>query len=801
MSELETITPESKTKHKLTYSSLGHDYISIIEQLHDQVIQVSLKGKPSLTDTEHTLNLYDKMIERIRRAQGITMFYLIVDLNQFENPKANYRRLIIHKITEEIEKGVIRYTCILSPERVTKARMKILSLFNKNLKISYHHNQFNALERIEKEIAHIQSPALYTPLNTPYDKSWRKRKYIQVNGRPLRIENHPDWNIKAPDRSYELNVFLIDNNIILIKDSGHLSEEYAVQSGEIFQKVLEKAGRKLYFVADLSDLRSATRRARKAIKVIGEALYDNWIHHYYVFTGFTKTLFLIYKSIQPQKLNNATIVDSMYEGLGNCISDQEFGSRLSLELEEENYPYEQLNQYSKEALIKLIQKQQGEINFLKRNQSKRTKEIFEALSSISWDETFQPKKLKIDDPEDVFYDLFNAVTILQQDAFNIVEEQKNLNKTLEEKVLERTQEIRLKEANLSSLIENTTDRIFSVDRDFRLLVVNRAYRQYLFENYGKEVTSGHRIADIFPNKIFEYWMPFYARAFNGEIVKKLETRKVMGHDKYYELSFYPIRKENEEITGVSVFIKDISEQQAQKQRLLLQNEELKKVNSELDKFVYSASHDLRAPLSSVLGLIQISKTENQNEQINGYMDLMEKSISRLDHFIRDIIDYSRNTRLEIKKDIIQFEKLVGEIFDELHFLEESKNIDRLVEIDQQWSFVNDHRRLNVIFRNVLSNAIRYSNPFRNDSFVKVAITTRKHEVSIIIQDNGYGIPTEHLEKIFDMFYRANTHKQGSGLGLYIVKDTVNKLNGNISVSSQVNEGTTFCITLPNLSTE
>ena len=227
------------------------------------------------------------------------------------------------------------------------------------------------------------------------------------------------------------------------------------------------------------------------------------------------------------------------------------------------------------------------------------------------------------------------------------------------------------------------------------------------------------------------------------------------------------------------------------------NQELKKLNSELDKFVYSASHDLRAPLSSILGLVNVARQEPpQNKDF--YLNLVEKSVHKLDQFIRDIIDFSRNARLDLVKEEINFELLVQDVLDEMKYMDEKNRILRTIKVIGQGPFYSDSRRLVIILNNLVSNAIKYHNPMVDNPYIEIRVELNPHHVTLNVSDNGNGIGQEHLNNIFKMFYRATETSKGSGLGLYIVHETVEKLSGKVSVQSTLGEGSTFEVTLPSL---
>jgi signal transduction histidine kinase len=229
------------------------------------------------------------------------------------------------------------------------------------------------------------------------------------------------------------------------------------------------------------------------------------------------------------------------------------------------------------------------------------------------------------------------------------------------------------------------------------------------------------------------------------------------------------------------------------------NVELRKVNGELDRFVYSASHDLRAPLASVLGLVNIARLE-KGANFEGYLDKIESSVLKLDGFIRDIIDFSRNARVEIEAEAIDFKSLITEIFDNLKYLDEKDKIKRVVKVEGEGIFYSDKKRLAVVLNNLIANAIKYSNPHEENSFIEVYVKQNGKQVLLQVKDNGIGIGNEHITSIFKMFYRADSKSKGSGIGLYIVKETLDKIQGTISVQSEYGKGSMFTVRLKALKT-
>jgi signal transduction histidine kinase len=231
--------------------------------------------------------------------------------------------------------------------------------------------------------------------------------------------------------------------------------------------------------------------------------------------------------------------------------------------------------------------------------------------------------------------------------------------------------------------------------------------------------------------------------------------------------------------------------------LRISNEELSIRNNELDRFVYSASHDLSAPLKSILGLIAIAKMEKPPATIDHYLDLMNRSVLKLDSFIRDIISYSRNARLPVEKKPIDFKSLIESIWADHQFSPNVNKIRLEIASDLKSPLLSDETRLKIIFNNLISNAIKFHRVDKGENlFVKITATEFPDHFEFVAEDNGTGIPDDAKDKIFNMFYRATEKVQGSGLGLYILKEAILKLGGTVTVDTSLGEGSTFRIKLP-----
>jgi PAS domain S-box-containing protein len=249
-----------------------------------------------------------------------------------------------------------------------------------------------------------------------------------------------------------------------------------------------------------------------------------------------------------------------------------------------------------------------------------------------------------------------------------------------------------------------------------------------------------------------------------------------------------------QLLGTSI---DVTREKEMQLSIQNKNTELERTNAELDRFVYSVSHDLRSPLLSIKGLLAlVFDLEKLDPQVDNYLRMAEKSIHRLDDIIKEILEYSRNARMEVQHEPVDISLVVEEIYEDLKFSVE-ESFDFRMKLNDLKIIYSDRARIHTLLRNLIGNAVKYRKKREDvNSFVEFRAYKKNHELILEVEDNGEGIEEKNREKIFDMFFRASKSSAGTGLGLYIGKQISDKLQGKFELVSSKETGSIFRITLP-----
>jgi len=253
------------------------------------------------------------------------------------------------------------------------------------------------------------------------------------------------------------------------------------------------------------------------------------------------------------------------------------------------------------------------------------------------------------------------------------------------------------------------------------------------------------------------------------------------------------------IGGIIIRVRDITFFKEYEEELMSTVNDLKIANTNLEDFVSVVSHDLRAPLSSMQGILDLIDLKEDSTAFSEELNYLRDSIVKLDSFIIDLLNYSKCTKTELKPESICLEKLLDETTNYLKFINaQNIKVQFRKNVKNGVPFFSDPKMINIILNNLISNAIRYSNPKADVPFVEVKINANDVDARIEVIDNGIGISREYQEKVFDMFYRVTDDNNGTGMGLHLVKLAVEKLSGEISLESENNVGSKFSITIPNM---
>jgi PAS domain S-box-containing protein len=260
-----------------------------------------------------------------------------------------------------------------------------------------------------------------------------------------------------------------------------------------------------------------------------------------------------------------------------------------------------------------------------------------------------------------------------------------------------------------------------------------------------------------------------------------------GHTAYFDVQVSDLSGDS--ASGIVLHLHDITGKK-------IKEYELQRANQQLDQVIYKTTHDLKAPLKSALGLINLADGGTDEERVT-YLKMIRKTLLKLDGLIAEMDDFFRNEKMAIQREKIDLNALIKDELEHLDYSGGGKKIKIDFICDDDTEFYSDAIRVQTIITNILSNAIKYSDQKKSEPFIRINVSINEDFCQLRIIDNGIGIDQKYLDKIFDLFFRATEYAQGTGLGLFIVKDTIQKLKGHIEVTSTLGQGTSFMISIPN----
>lgn len=275
---------------------------------------------------------------------------------------------------------------------------------------------------------------------------------------------------------------------------------------------------------------------------------------------------------------------------------------------------------------------------------------------------------------------------------------------------------------------------------------------------------------------------------------------------FFNLVYQPVFNEKQQVEAVLMFGVDVTELVEGRKELTLineqlnlKNEELLRINNDLDNFVYTASHDLKSPIANLEGLATVLQ-ENLEGKLgkDDYkaLHLLGVSVNKLKKTIADLSDITRvQKQLSERHETLLFEEVLEDVKADIGGLLSSSGATVVTEFKMPEIFYA-RKNLRSILYNLLSNAMKYRSP---DRPLLVRILTEKvgpHTI-LSVQDNGLGIKTQHLSKLFLMFTRLHSHVEGTGIGLYMIKRIIENNGGTIQVESELGKGTRFSVLFKN----
>ncbi|MDJ1470499.1 PAS domain-containing sensor histidine kinase [Xanthocytophaga flava] len=348
---------------------------------------------------------------------------------------------------------------------------------------------------------------------------------------------------------------------------------------------------------------------------------------------------------------------------------------------------------------------------------------------------------------------------------------------------------------LKKVVDNNNQYIILVDTNRKIELFNKRFYDFYREEYHITLEAGKDyISYIHPYNLVGFEEGF-RNAMTGTIFQKDILFQKSTETTWMTAHFVPISNKDNEVVSVAISLLDISERKNFERSLQETNNKLQQANQELDQFIYRSSHDMRTPIASTMGLLDLLEDEADETERQSYIALIHKNTYKLDQLLIDIAQYVKIKHQKIASTSIHFPGLVQTIVNDIKQKTKDDTIHFQLDIRQTDTFYSDEERIRSIITHLVSNAVAY----RNTSIQsQISLTVDvSDKVKIFIKDNGIGIEEEYQHKIFDMFFKASIQSTGSGLGLYTVKEAVRTLGGFIHMQSVAGAGTSFMVEIPN----
>ncbi len=373
---------------------------------------------------------------------------------------------------------------------------------------------------------------------------------------------------------------------------------------------------------------------------------------------------------------------------------------------------------------------------------------------------------------------------------------------LEQRVEERTTELRASEERYRTLSETSPDMIFVIDRQDKVQYVNNLAAG----QFGKtpEQVIGKARAELFPPGIAQDQTPDLQQVLeSAEPLSSESSITFPGGQRWLDTQLVPLRNEAGEVSAVMGVSRDITERKQAEEKLNKLLDDLARSNAELERFAYVASHDLQEPLRMVTSYLQLLERRYKDKLDGDALEFINYAVdgsNRMKTLISDLLAYSRVGTRGKELALTDCEEVLGRVFSTLQIsIEESRC--RLTH-DPLPRVMADDVQLESLFQNLIGNAIKFHGddpPCVHVSARKTSEVSKTSEVwEFSVRDNGIGIDPQYFERIFIIFQRLHNRQEyaGTGIGLAISKRIVERHGGRIWIESQPGQGSTFFFTLP-----
>ncbi len=344
---------------------------------------------------------------------------------------------------------------------------------------------------------------------------------------------------------------------------------------------------------------------------------------------------------------------------------------------------------------------------------------------------------------------------------------------------------------LDSVLKGIVDMLMIFDDQFILTNINQKACELL--NKPSDYFVGQPIDFLFTKKKAKFVRELKKSVREEEQVYNIETEfKLLQKAALPVTLSLSVLKKHRTTTGYLLIAKDLKQ-------ILLTSNALKQRNKELKTLIYKVSHDLQGPLASMLGLFQvIDQNDHDLNTLRYYVSLVKRSTNKLEKTVRGLLELGANDEAQQQLTSFNVRQSVEKVIHDLEVLPDRQKVDIEIVMTKPVQLTSEERLFRLIVHNILENSLRYRRTNITHSYVSITIRRNQRGATVSLKDNGQGMSRHVQRRAFDMFYRGNLSSQGSGLGLAIVKSNVEKLGGDVSIKSKLQQGTEVRIFLPSI---